>query len=172
MDYLQRIAFLACRIISVYLLANWLGVFGSSVVTLFYYPLNTPGLLSGVVSMAIPVVIGVLVWIYSAKLAGFMVRSEEEEQAGIMSASFDLDTVQVLAFTIMGVFLIVNAVPSLVAALTVYVVIPHPDLGQIGLENLSRLVNSLIRIILGLGLVLGSQGLVAAIQKIRTIGVK
>ncbi|HWQ41826.1 MAG TPA: hypothetical protein VN456_07295 [Desulfosporosinus sp.] len=178
MTYFHRIAFLACRIISVYLLAKWLGLFGSSVVTLFYLPPNTPTILGGVVSMAFPVVIGILLWIFSAKLAGFMVKTPEGQEAEMMSATsatsatFDLETVQILAFTIIGVLLIVNAVPSLISALTVYAVLPEHNVGQVGLESLSRLVDSAIRIILGLWLVLRSKGLVNLIKKIRTAGVK
>jgi len=172
MSHTQKIAFLACRIISVYLLANWLGVFGSSVVSLFYLPPNTTGILNGVVGMALPVVIGALLWIFSAKLAGFMVKPLEGQEPEMMAAAFDLDTVQVLAFTITGVFLLVNTIPSLVSALTVYAVLPEPSMGQIWLETLRRLVDSVIRVILGLWLVLGSKGLVALIKKIRTVGVK
>jgi len=48
--------------------------FGSSVVTLFYLRPNTPTILGGVASMAFPVVVGIFLWIFSAKLAGFMVN--------------------------------------------------------------------------------------------------
>lgn len=90
----------------------------------------------------------------------------------MMSATFDLETVQILAFTIIGVLLIVNAVPSLIPALTVYAVLHEHNVGQVGLESLSQLVDSAIRIILGLWLVLGSKGLVNLIKRIRTAGVK
>ncbi|MDR3601136.1 MAG: hypothetical protein P4L49_11755 [Desulfosporosinus sp.] len=172
MTYFHKIAFLACRIISVYLLAKWLGLFGSSVVSLFYLPPNMPTILGGVVSMAFPVVVGILLWIFSAKLAGFMVKTPEDQDAEMMSATFDLESVQILAFTIIGVLLIVNAVPSLIPALTVYAVLPVHNVGQVGLESLSRLVDSAIRIILGLWLVLGSKGLVNLMKKIKTAGVR
>lgn len=172
MSHTQRIAFLACRIISVYLLANWLGLFGSSLASLFYLPLSMPGVLNGVVGMALPVVIGALLWIFSAKLAGSMVKPLESQEPEMMTATFDLDTVQALAFTITGVFLLVNAFPSLVSTLSVYAVLPEPRMEQMWLEALRRLVDAVIRIILGLWLVLGSKGLVDLIKKIRTAGVK
>jgi len=172
MSHLHKLAFVACRIISVYLLANWLGAFSRSVVALFADSFRTPNILIGVVGMAIPMLIGVLIWIFSNKLAGFMVKPQEGQDANLMSVTFDLDTIQVLAFTVMGVFLIVNTVPSLVSTLAVYAILPKPDIGQVRLEVLSALLNSGIQIIMGVWLVLGGKGLVALIKKIRTVGVK
>lgn len=173
MTYLHKIAFLACRIIGVYILTKWLGALCSSVVSLSYLPPDTSTILNGVVSMAFPVVIGVLVWIFSDKLSGFMVKSKEGQDAEMMSVTFDLETVQIMALAITGVILIVNAVPSLISTLTVYAVSPGPNVNQVWLgQILSRLVDSSVRIILGLWLVLGSKGLVNYIKKIRTAGIR
>lgn len=171
MTHLHKIAFLACRITSVYFLANWLGALGSIVSTLFYFPTNMQAVLGSMVSMVFPVAIGVLLWIYSDKLAGFMVKPQDVQETEMISASFDLETVQILAFTIIGVFLIVKAIPSLVSALTVCVILPQHSVGQVWLQTISQLVDSVIQIILGLWLVLGSKGVVNFIKKIRTIGV-
>ncbi len=173
MSYNHRIAFLALRIISVYLLANWLGAFSMSVVSLFSYPLNTQVILNGVVSMAVPVLFAILLWIYSDKLAGFMVKPKEKEESEMMSVTFDLDSIQILAFTIIGVFLIVNAVPSIISAITIFAVMPEPGLDHFGLRNICLMVvTPVIKIMMGLWLILGGRGLVNLIKKVRTVGVK
>jgi hypothetical protein len=172
MSHIHKIAFLACRILSVYILANWLGALAGSAVSLLYFPPNGQIILSSVVSMALPVAIGVLIWIFSGRLAALMVKpaagqAGEEEPAGPV----DWDTVQVVAFSITGVFFIVNAVPSLVSAFAVYTLLPQPNIGQAGLQNASRMAEAVIRILLGVWLVLGSKGLVKLLKKIRTAGV-
>lgn len=98
MNPMHKIAFLACRITSVFFLANWLGALGSLVSTLFYFPTNMQAILGGVVSMVFPVAIGVLLWIYADKLAGFMVKPKPQDvrESEMISAAFDLETVQQL----------------------------------------------------------------------------
>jgi succinate dehydrogenase/fumarate reductase cytochrome b subunit len=79
-----------------------------------------------------------------------MVKPLEGQEPEMMAAAFDLDTVQVLAFTITACFYLL--IPFLlVSALTVYAVLPEPSMGQIWLETLRRLVDSVIRVILAYG---------------------
>ena len=167
----QKIALLACRIIAVFIIANWLGNLSASLVAFFYQPFNLQNLIYGVVSMALPVVVGILLWVFSTRLAAYMVKPLErgEETPAVM---VEPETVHALAFTIVGILLLVNALPNLVSALTTYSLLPEHAVARSLVEVISRVTDSAVRIILGLCLIFGSKGLAGLLKKIKTAGVK
>ncbi|UWG98831.1 hypothetical protein LPY66_08595 [Dehalobacter sp. DCM] len=166
MNTFQKIAFLACRIISVFLLAKWLGAFSNSVITLFAMPSEGPHLTYYVVASAIPLIIGVLIWIFADKLAGWMTGSTKQEEFPL---TFDLDTAQIIVLTTAGLIMLANAIPSLISAATAYKIIMQ-GLPASSWQIVSGLVDAAVRIIMGVCLTFGSHGIWNIIKKLRTFG--
>ncbi|MCM1565835.1 MAG: hypothetical protein NC238_07765 [Dehalobacter sp.] len=97
--------------------------------------------------MAFPVMIGVLIWIFPEKLVSFMVEPVKEKKEDMMSPAFDLDSAQIIVLTTAGLILLVNAISSLISALTVYAVLSDLPTSSAWHEIISQLVNSAIQII-------------------------
>lgn len=129
------------------------------------------GVLSATIPMIIMVVISILLWIFADKISERLIGEVKYE--GI-AQNIDYDKVQYVAFCIAGILVIAKAMPDLISSL--YQIIVMSSL-QISNENrvynsyLAKIIGAGIQSILGFWLVLGTEGIINTINKLRTAGI-
>ena len=164
----REIASLACKILGIYIIIQGINVFTS--VLLFSATVAPDQMahqnLINIFLALVYIIFGVLLWFFSDKLSAIMVTrgSHAKEGAGI-----EVNDIQRVAFSVLGLYFIGSSLPKLVSALTS---------SMRGLPNsfqLFTLIASLgiiTEFVIGLGIFLGSQGLVNFLNNMRTIGSK
>lgn len=86
----------------------------------------------------------------------------------------DYDKVQYIAFCIAGILIIAKAVPDLVNSLYQIIAMASPQISsanRIYNSLLAKVIGEGIQSILGFWLVLGTDGIINAINKLRTAGI-
>ena len=156
----REVAILACRAFALYLIF-WL-VIQLEVVSYVWatargselsaqrYPLI-------LIPFATAVVLAILVWRKAGWLADRMVAGIPETEAS--ATTLTAADLQVVAFTVVGLVLLVRTIPRAATVLR------RP-------AEIAYLVSWLIQLALGVWLLLGSRGIVCVLRKIRTAGIR
>jgi hypothetical protein len=164
----QEIASLACKILGIYIIIQGINVLSS----VLYVSIATPNLMANeslinIIFSLMYIFIGVLLWLLSDKLSAIMVTGENHYNEG---SGIQVGDIQRVAFSVLGLFFLGNSLPKLVSTLTnEYFMSGSP-------YSTTRLMleagGTVVQLIVGLGIFLGSQGLVNFLNTIRTAGLK
>lgn len=170
------LAFVACRIVALLLAVRAVVPFANgvfSILAAIFWRDSPPGValqVAGIylVSVIVMILPAALLWFAAGPIASRMLRHAETRS----SMTFDAALLTDVAFKIIGVLLIVDAVPwtSTLIALTwsgqgVFTQSTFK-------EYVPPLLGSAIKVALGLWLVLGTHGILRLIDRIRTAGIE
>ncbi|SHN65673.1 hypothetical protein [Desulfitobacterium chlororespirans] len=123
--------------------------------------------LTNIVYSLITILFGILLWCFSGKLAKILVKEKNRNEAVGIGAS-DL---QRIGFSVLGLYFIGHSLPELVTKLASLHTSNHGLPGLPGLR-IYFLGGTITELLIGIGIFLGSQGLVNLLNLIRTAGLK
>lgn len=164
----REIAGLACKILSIYMIILGINVLGGVLSVSIATPNQTAHeSLVNIIFSLVYVLIGVLLWFFSDKLSAIMVTGENHSNEGIGIGASDIQRV---SFSVLGLFFLGNSLPRLVTTLTsMYSMSGLPNSTTILILKSGGVITEFI---IGLGIFLGSQGLVNFLSNMRTAGLK
>ncbi len=161
----REIASIGCKLIGIFFIVQGLRVLS----------LNVPAAVNMIDDYSIvntfysliTILFGILLWCFSDKLAKILVKEKNQNEAVGVGAS----ELQRIGFSVLGLYFIGNSLPELVNKLaslhTSSYGLPEPT----GLRILF-LGGPITELLIGIGIFLGSQGLVNLLSLIRTAGLK
>lgn len=114
------------------------------------------------------ILFGISLWLLSDKLSRIMAKDENYSEL-TEALRITVSDIQRISFSVIGLFFIGNAIPQLVSVLANLYSIYRQD---VSVSLLPNIVGSVTKLILGLMIFLGSQGLVNILKAIRKAGVK
>jgi len=103
--------------------------------------------------------------IFSNKLPSIMASSMIQEEK---KTSFTFQDIQVLAFSIIGVWLISSAIPTFIQAILQITVLYSGSQQSVPVYSISQIVASVLKLALGIYLFSGSKGLAKLWQKFQS----
>lgn len=164
----REIASLACKILGIYMVVQGINVMANVLSVSIVTPNQiAPGSSINIVFPFIFLIIfGVLLLFLSDKLSVSMVKGEIHSNEGL---GINASDIQRISFSVLGLFFLGSSLPKLVSTLTsIY--------SMSELNSTTRLLlgagGAITQFIVGLGIFLGSQGLVNFLNAIRTAGLK
>ncbi|MHB1418376.1 MAG: hypothetical protein ACYCX4_02135 [Bacillota bacterium] len=168
----REIASLGCKLLGIYMIIQGINVM-SNIFSLMITTSgqSTPDYLTGFIfPFLFLIVFGIILWLLSDRLAGIMVKGKTrvQEDPGLKASDM-----QRVSFSVVGLLLLGNSIPKLVSFIigltlmreTPYAITPNLYLFYQGGGVISQFI-------LGLGIFLGSQGLVNLLNAIRSAGPK
>lgn len=165
----REVASLACKILGIYIIMQGLNVFSSVVISNSIAIQNNMPHESfiNIIFSLVYILFGVILWFFSDKLSSIMVKGENHSKEGSDIGAGDIQRV---AFSVLGLYFMGSSLPELVSTLmSVSSMSELPDLIKMRL-----LVSggSITEFIIGLGIFIGSHGLVNLLNNLRTVGLK
>jgi len=165
----REIASLACKILGIYIFIQGINILSS----VFSVPFTTANQIGyEVINFIFPlvyIIAGAFLWILSDKLSAIMVRGESNVTE---SLGLGANEIQRISFSVLGLYFLGNSLPKLVSTLSsIYVM----KMGGTSVSTLRLILGAggaVAEIIVGLGIFLGSRGLVNFLKTIRTVGLK
>lgn len=165
----REIASLACKILGIFIIIQGTNVL-ANVLSYSIATQNTvahESLINTIFSL-VYILFGGLLWFQSDKLSAIMVTEESPSDKG---TGVGISDIQRVSFSVLGLYFIGNSLPKLVSnLLSMYSLLNRQP------ESTARLLLSLggviTELIIGLGIFLGSQGLVNFLNFTRTAGLK
>jgi len=162
----REIASLACKILGIFFIIQGTNVLSLTLSVAATSPIAHESFFNVIFSL-IYILFGVLLWFLSDKLSAIMVAREIHSNEG---SGIQISDIQRIAFSVLGLFFLGNSVPRLVSTLT------NGYFMSGSAYSVTRLVleagGTVVQLIIGLGIFLGSQGLVNFLNNIRTAGLK
>ena len=163
----REIASLACKILGIYIIIQGINIFSSIILLVSTTPSDemVPGIFINIIFSLVYILFGVLLWFFSDRLSAIMVLggNHSKEDLGI-----EVSDIQRVAFSVLGLYFIGSSLPNLVFILTSSMrELPNSFTGL-----LLGSVGVITKFIIGLGIFLGSQGLVNFLNNMRTVGLK
>ncbi len=137
------------------------------------YDPGHPALILGI-GVALPVALGVLIWLFADKLAKLALARPQQQ---VFESDIPVAEWQAVAFSVVGIWNVVAALVDL-AHRIVQVMLAHSVTAEDGAVALwpegmtSELVGLGMQLLLGLVLLFGARGLVGLIRKYRQVGYK
>jgi len=131
--------------------------------------------LFAIVSSVVPVLlllsVGIILWARADRIAGFMINEEKQEGTESRLSGRELE---VIGFSLIGLFVIVEGIPNLAMVILNYLLV-----GKVQFMNQGMTVHTkvalgvaILKIIIGVVLLFGSRGLVGIIRTARQAGVQ
>ncbi len=166
----QEIASLACKILGIYMITQGINVMANVLTAYLFVPqqgFSNNTFMTIISSFIFLIIFGVLLWPLSDRLAAIMVKEGPHfrEELGVTASD-----IQRVSFSVLGLLLFANSIPRLVPVLVSFYTmrgIPNSTANLFGSLGTAGIVTQLI---LGLGIFLGSQGLVNLLNAIRYAG--
>lgn len=165
----HEVANLACKILSIYIVVQGVNAISSMLSVSNATPNQAAPM--GIVKVILPFIVllifGVLMWFFSDRLSKVMVKegSQFNENRGIMA-----DDLHNIAFSVLGLFFIGNSLPRLISLLT------SLNLSKGVPDSTERIligsIGIIVQLIMGIGIFLGSHGLVNFLNAIKSAGLK
>lgn len=125
-----------------------------------------------VVSMIYPIllllVVSIFLWLYSDKLSDHMVKNLAVNE----ETKISYEDLQIVAFSVVGLFLVVNSLPELINAAINMKMLESQRMMQPMNMRMTQLVGTGLKVLIGFWLLVGSQGIVGLIRTLRTAGLK
>ncbi|MFZ3130229.1 MAG: hypothetical protein WA125_03780 [Desulfosporosinus sp.] len=168
--YKREIASLACKILGIYMIIQVINIladifFASMAMPNQMVPIEIFNIILPFISF---ILFGVLLWIFSDKLSAIMVTAENHSNEGLGMKASDIQRV---SFSVLGLFFLGNSLPKIVSTLTdIYSM--SDSMPDYKTRLLLGAIGASVQFIVGLGIFLGSQGLVNFLNIISTAGLK
>lgn len=174
----KDIAFLWVRLAAIYIFIitlNWLAVGSYQVIVELFFSSTAKGNYSQVIISLIPLVIlitaGILLWVFSKKISNHLIDESKENEREKFE-QINLKEIQVIAFSVVGLILLVNAIPEFIYRLASLIAIANDGYG--GMRNKIGLylpiIRDSIKLIIGFSLFFGAKGLLGILNKARNAG--
>jgi len=160
---LHKIAQLSCKILGLYTIVN--SITGLSTIVLM--PQGTPGILRMIFPSIVQAIVGLLLWLFADTIASLMIT---QDNVITHVPAPTKNTGHQIAFSVLGLYFIGTALPKLVSA--ILTVLSTPPQIQIAQPSITYrlLVESIIQLVVGLIVFLGSNGLVGLLNTLRNAG--
>lgn len=160
---IRDVANMACKILGLYIIIQAINVLFN-----FLYLSITISFQDNILNLSVAIVyisFGILLWYFSDKLSAIMVKTNTYDKE---SPRLDINSIQRVAFSVLGLFFIGNSLPKLVGLLcNIYLsTIEHSRSSILILKSGSIIAEFIV----GLVIFLGSKGLVSVLNKIRNAG--
>lgn len=160
-------AVVACRVLGLYIALRWLGLMHAEAFSLFRGPPLAWLSLGAAVSLVVPVLVAVGLWMRAPWIAKRMLADVESGQAP--RSAITLQEAQTVAISILGLLFVVEAIPGLAVAVLEYFRVPGiaADAGMrsaLSAGALKATVMRITEIARGTCLILGSRGLAGVLQ--------
>ena len=164
----REIASLACKILGIYLVILGINVF-SNVFSFSMVMQNNMAyeIILNIIYPLMYILIGVLLWFLSDKLSVIMVKGDTHSNEVFDTKANDI---QRISFSVLGLFFLGSSLPNLVS--TIAKIYSTSELPNYTTRLLLGAGGAITQFIVGLGIFLGSQGLVNFLNSIRTAGLK
>jgi len=149
-------------------------------VTDLNYQLELINTLFYLIPVIIPFLLAIILWIYSGKIANYIVPKVTNEYINEpidnseIESNFNINLMQSMAFSIVGLIIIVLTLPEIATAIVN--LLQYNKIGieyasdKYSIETYSLLIEKGIKLILGIGLFFGGKGLTGLLNKIRSWG--
>jgi hypothetical protein len=170
-------AIIAVRLLALYIvvmtvnsLPAYLGMIGSKI---SMDPMSRVYLISSIIGTALHFIVAIALWFYSTSLADLITKGLSETVEP--SEGFTLDRIQVVAVSMVGIFVLSSGIPEFFRMIISYL---FPELNPRYLGSISSmgkvkgeipvvdLVMVAVKLGMGFWLLLGSNGIVAAVRAI------
>lgn len=163
----KDIAYISLRVLSIYIFITVLHSISINLYQLIYSSISNIGkgnnllILSGMIPL---LTAGIILWVYSERLVDYIIlkNTRLDEKSDTMNAK-DL---QIIAFSIVGIILIVTAIPPLINKSIYLTIESHPIKVGIYLS----LIEEVAKLFIGIILLFCSNGISGLIFLIRNIG--
>ena len=161
----REIASLACKILGIFIIIQGFNVL-SSVLFVFIAKLNLMAdeSLVNIIFSLVYIFFGVLLWVFSDNLSRIMVAGGNNSKEGV---GIEVSDIQRVAFSVLGLYFMGSSLPRLISTLASTMC--EPNLITVSLLGSVGIITEFI---IGIGIFLGSQGLVNILNIIRTAGLK
>ncbi|MEL7568551.1 MAG: hypothetical protein AAGU27_27290 [Dehalobacterium sp.] len=161
----REVASLACKILGMYIIIQAINVLFT-----FFYVSVTTSFQDNILNLSFAIgyiLFGILLWYFSDKLSVIMVKTKNCDKE---SLSLDINSIQRVAFSVLGLFFIGNSLPKLVGLLcNIYLSMIDHNLSSILILRSGGIIAEFI---IGLVIFLGSKGLVNFLNKMRNFGLE
>jgi hypothetical protein len=159
----QEVASLACKILGLYGIINGLagGIFDE--ISIIQLGSNRTLQRIEVLTFLAPFLVGIVLWCFSETIANKMVFSSEKINKNNSLTAMEI---QVIAFSILGLFFIGNALPKTVS--TVYILFAIEGFRIDAPSYTQQLIEVGLQLVIGLGLLLGTQRLILINKAIKS----
>ncbi|MDQ7096725.1 hypothetical protein REC12_24335 [Desulfosporosinus sp. PR] len=166
----REIVSLACKILGVYVIIQGIDIIANVLTASVINPnqMGLENLIAIIVPYIFPIIFGVLLWVLSGRLSSTMV--EAGDFTNDSSSSIKADDIQRIVFSAIGLLLIGNSLPKIVTNLTS--MLTTSEVPNMTARLLPGMVGALIQIIFGIGVFLGSKGLVSLLNMFKYAGLK
>jgi len=163
-----RLLALYIIVMTIYSLPNFLSMIGSNIST---DPTSRAILLSGIIATALQFVMGIGLWFYSTSFAHLITKNLSEKPQTV--EDFTLDRIQVVAVSLVGLFVLSSAIPALFEVIASY---QFPETNPRYVRSISVMgkmkpeipvvdfVMVAVKLGLGFWLLLGSNGVVGVVR--------
>ncbi|OIJ15560.1 hypothetical protein BKP35_00770 [Anaerobacillus arseniciselenatis] len=176
----RKIAFIGLRLLAIYILLQSLlhlaRVANYYVLPLFYdslmqYNANSVNAWFNLAPFFVLLMFSILLWIFAKKISSFLLLPDQESDQSDMQIS--ATEIQSIAFSAIGLFLIVNTLPQLFSMIPEYIQIKdvanHLIDPRLKYGFWFGVIEKIVQLVLGIALFLGSRGLVGLVRKIRSL---
>ncbi len=171
-----EMSILLTRILSIYTLAEAIGQFQ---IATFQIAASKNSYNAGVsqsvslISAIIPILLllglAIFLWVAANIIGNHMTQGMVDLN---VSSQISYNTLEVIGFSVIGLFIVVQAIPNVTENLFSYWLIDS-QMGQgMNIRAKVRMFVSIIQILIGLSLIFGSKGLVGLLVRIRQMGVR
>jgi hypothetical protein len=159
----KEVASLACKILALYSIINGLagGIFDE--ISIIQLGSNRTLQRIEILTFLAPFLVGIALWFFSETIATKMLLSNEKINKNNSPTAMEI---QVIAFSILGLFFIGNALPKTVS--TVYILFTMEGFEIDTPSYTQQLIEVGIQLVIGLGLFLGTQRLILINKAIKS----
>lgn len=164
------LAKLACRVLAVIVLIQSINSMFSAITALTQFgSYKTADWRSLIYTIGFPIIylfVAIYLWKGADWIAKKMVDAEDNLE---LKAEENYERIQLLAFTIMGVWLIADGIPNFIQNISGISMIPASfDYNNFRSSFISQLIRSIAKIIIGIVLIFWSETIVELIKRIKT----
>ncbi|SKC81938.1 hypothetical protein [Maledivibacter halophilus] len=174
MNY-KVISKMSCKIISIYMFFKFITAFQS----FFYvfYPNSQAQIEQNSVFFFLPFIISlflsIILWVFADKISSYMVKEPTNSSNNV---KVDYIELQAIAFSVVGITVLVNSIPQIIRlGIDMKTIVSNDIIANWDMllrTTKSQMIGYIIKTILGLWLLFGSNGIVGLVKTLRTAGVK
>ncbi|MCT8136678.1 hypothetical protein H1D32_02290 [Anaerobacillus sp. CMMVII] len=177
---LRKFTFIGLRLLAVYIflqaLLHLARVINFYVLPVFYENLVTEqeawiNVLLNIAPFLVLLVFSIVLWLFADRFTSFFILDEDQDY-DVKKLQMDTNAFQVIAFSVIGLFMIVHTLPQFFMLIPTWLQLNevgehiHPSYKY---ELWFGVTEKVVRLMLGVGLLLGSRGLAGLLRKIREI---
>jgi hypothetical protein len=118
---------------------------------------------------AFPLLAAILLWLFPLAVAAKIIPNIKEKET---PAALDAGGIEVVAFSVMGLWVLTYAIPDIFYWVTYVYRIKNINIGSPELtpENIGYIVSTIVELVIGFWLLFGSSGLLGVIRRARDAG--